>query len=340
MAYTVPFKEGKWAQEGKGVPYESLIGTPYLKAQNRTLFYPSYFKLHLESMLYKLPLTLILILLYLCTLWRSPLIFIAFSLHSLLLLARIYILGRPPVSNMMETVLYVPWITVLSSLPFFRYRYLICGASIVSALLLLFYPLHQQFENVQAVLDSGYWLFSHVLMVVGSYGVFFLAGLMGHIYFVWPQDTLFKIMLQMMYIGTGLLIVGTVLGGVWALNSWGRFWDWDPKESWAFISSGLYLIWIHAYKFGVIRKQTLATGAIIGLMTITFTWYGVNYILGTGLHSYGFGEGGHTLYFLYLGGEILFLMAALKIKNIFYKKKRTLFTKDKHVRIAKKQPKQ
>jgi len=170
------------------------------------------------------------------------------------------------------------------------------------------------------VLDSQYWLTVHVLMVVGSYGMFALAGVLGHFYLIsrlisgrqTDQTERFgRQILQAMYLGTALLIPGTILGGVWAAESWGRFWDWDPKESWAFISSCVYLIWIHAYRFGHIRYDGLAVGSITGLMVISFTWYGVNYILGTGLHSYGFGSGGEIYYYLYLAGEAAFIAASL-----------------------------
>jgi ABC-type transport system involved in cytochrome c biogenesis permease subunit len=77
--------------------------------------------------------------------------------------------------------------------------------------------------------------------------------------------------------GVAMLIPGTILGGVWAAESWGRFWDWDPKESWAFISSCIYLMVIHAYRFHFIRNIGLAAGSIAGLLMISFTWYGVNY---------------------------------------------------------------
>src|SRR5438128_6981056 len=99
-----------------------------------------------------------------------------------------------------------------------------------------------------------------------------------------PMKRLSQVILQTLYGGTTLLITGTILGGIWAAESWGRFWDWDPKESWAFISSCFYLIWIHAYRFGRIGSFGLAIGAVGGLLAISFTWYGVNYILGTGLH--------------------------------------------------------
>ena len=120
-----------------------------------------------------------------------------------------------------------------------------------------------------------------------------------------------SMILQTLYIGTAMLIAGTILGGLWAAESWGRFWDWDPKESWAFISSAFYLIWIHAYRFHKISSFGLAFGSVSGLLAISFTWYGVNYILGTGLHSYGFGSGGEHLYYAFLGTESLFLSVVL-----------------------------
>src|SRR5208282_2414510 len=111
--------------------------------------------------------------------------------------------------------------------------------------------------NVQAVLNSPYWLTVHVLMVVGSYGAFALSGVLGHYYLFTqaftgkPQKTHVNLsaqaVLYTMYAGLTLLIPGTILGGVWAAESWGRFWDWDPKESWAFITACVYLLVIHAY---------------------------------------------------------------------------------------------
>ncbi len=295
--------------------YRSLEGAAYQKTMHRTLRYPTLNQLKWEYYCYHIPFSWILFTLYLtATLFflfsrNRTLFFIAFALHTFLLFMRIYILKRPPVSNMSETILYVPWITVLASLAFVKKRTLLFSASLSATALLLFLPPHHAFENVAAVLDSSYWLLIHVLLVVGSYGIFFLAGILAHIYLVKPEPKLTKPLLQTLYIGTALLITGTILGGVWAQQSWGRFWDWDPKEAWAFISSGVYLIWIHAYRFKKIGPRTLAVGAIIGLMAITFTWYGVNYILGTGLHSYGFGNGGEKLYYGYLIGEIAFLFS-------------------------------
>jgi ABC-type transport system involved in cytochrome c biogenesis permease subunit len=230
---------------------------------------------------------------------------------------------------MFETVVYVPWVAVLTgfALYFFTRNKVLVIASTAAAFLFLIFlqltHLDNGMENVQAVLDSQFWLMIHVLMVVGSYGLFILAGILGHLYLgmhlYYHSETpamanLGRNIIQIIFIGTSLLITGTILGGVWAAESWGRFWDWDPKESWAFISSCIYLIWIHLYTFGHIGNFGLAVGSVAGLSAIGFTWYGVNYILGTGLHSYGFGTGGEQYFYLFMLLEALFLAWVIRNK--------------------------
>lgn len=318
--------------------YTLIAGSPYTESAGKLLRYPSVRQLQAEVVYMRFPLIEICIALYFMAALallitsafnKAPLyalsmtLFLsAFTLHTAILVLRCYIMGRPPVSNMFETVIYVPWIAALISLVLqLRYKnaYLLLASGLVSLVLLVLLQishLNTNLENVQAVLDSQYWLIIHVLMVVGSYGVFLLCGVLGHFYLggvAWrrcetPQlQLLAKVMLNSMYLGLLLLIPGTVLGGVWAAESWGRFWDWDPKESWAFISICVYLIWVHAYRFHRISNIGLAFGAVTGLLAISFTWYGVNYILGTGFHSYGFGSGGEVYYYGYIAAELLFL---------------------------------
>ncbi len=329
--------------------YAPLAGQPYQEAFGKTLTYPSILQLKTESCYHAYPWTFICLLLYasacLCfilaalfqqrALAPSATLFLiaAFSLHTILLAARSYILARPPVSNMFETVIYVPWIAVLAGFLLritFKSTVALLASSLTALFLLTllqFTGLDNRMDNVQAILDSQYWLIIHVLLVVGSYGAFFLCGILGHIYlgtyFLKGDETpalqsIAKLILQTMYAGVAMLIFGTLLGGVWAAESWGRFWDWDPKESWAFISICIYLLWIHAYIFHRIADLGLAIGSILGLMAITFTWYGVNYLLGAGLHSYGFGQGGAAFYYVYLATEIIFISAILtrrRLKN-------------------------
>ncbi|MBA2729115.1 MAG: cytochrome c biogenesis protein CcsA [Parachlamydiaceae bacterium] len=318
--------------------YKTIENKAYKQAAGKQLIYPSENQLAAETLYSNFPFIMVciggyalaLIALILgyslnnkgVTTVGASFLMLSFFLHGFLLAIRSYILGRPPVSNMFETLLYVPWIAVLTGLLLWtKYRHTLlmaAGATVSLALLVLLQITHidSSFTNVQAVLDSQYWLIIHVLLVVGSYGIFILGGVLGHYYLgglAWHgKETknlkfVSQFILQSMYLGVALLVPGTLLGGVWAAESWGRFWDWDPKESWAFISICVYLIWIHAYRFNKISHFGLAIGSVIGLLTISFTWYGVNYVLGTGLHSYGFGHGGEGYYYLYLIAEILFL---------------------------------
>jgi ABC-type transport system involved in cytochrome c biogenesis permease subunit len=322
--------------------YQPMEGMIFQEAHGKRLTYPTSAQLRLERLYVSYPWIPVLILLYAlgaclsivsyCV--ASPLAnlmsigFTGFAIlgHTALLAIRCFILGRPPVSNMFETVIYVAWVTACISLlfPAFRRQSLVLLAASLSSIILLLIieitGLNQSLDHVQAVLDSQFWLMIHVLLVVGSYGIFMLGAIIGHFYLglfmIHRQEAptmamLSRIILQTMHGGTILLIAGTILGGVWAAESWGRFWDWDPKESWAFISSCIYLIWIHAYRFHHIASFGLAIGAVSGFLAISFTWYGVNYILGTGLHSYGFGSGGERYYYAYFVAECIFLIGAL-----------------------------
>lgn len=328
--------------------YDGLAGQPYKKSVGKALTYPSWLQLKAESAYHRLPLIglaiagygigLLVLLAYAflnhhpLKAWALAAFAVAFAFHTAALALRIYILERPPVSNMFETVLYVPWIAMVVGFIFYgrsRHPLPLAAAGMASLILLVLLKLtnvDSRLENVQAVLDSQFWLSIHVLMVVGCYGIFAVSGILGHFYLVTnirlgPQDATAQLIarsiLHTMYMGVALLIPGTILGGVWAAESWGRFWDWDPKESWAFISACVYVLVIHAYTFRYIRDFGLAVGAIAGLLAISFTWYGVNYILGTGLHSYGFGKGGDGYYFAYLAAELLFLVSTCVLSRAF-----------------------
>lgn len=251
---------------------------------------------------------------------------LALFVHTALLALRVFILGRPPVSNMQETVLFVPWVGSLLSLLFlkkFKNRESLLSASLLSITILTLGMISFEGKGLEiapAVLNSRFWLMIHVLMVVSSYAFFLLAGILAHVHLITKNKNLSDAIMILLYAGTFFLISGTILGGLWAQSSWGRFWDWDPKEAWAFISSCLYLILIHLYRFGYIDSRGVSCGSIIGVLSIGFTWYGVNYLLGTGLHSYGFGSGGALWFILYVLAEFAFLLgvfAQILAKKIF-----------------------
>lgn len=298
----------------------ATLSFPSIYQLKAEVIYTNYSFLSIGALIYLFALFFFLLGLYFEKLNSIGFLFfiLAFVIHTLTLLLRVYILERPPVSNMGETLIYVPWVTsfiavIAKLLIKSSYPQLAAAFLAVILLTLLEWTLGApSLSNVQPVLNSRFWLTIHVLMIVGSYGIFLLAGLLGHIYFILnylrkDTKTVSDLILKFLYIGVALLVPGTILGGVWAAQSWGRFWDWDPKESWAFISIAFYLLTIHAHRFGLIRERGLAVGSIVGLIAISFTWYGVNYILGTGLHSYGFGTGGEWIYYTFVGFELLFL---------------------------------
>jgi ABC-type transport system involved in cytochrome c biogenesis permease subunit len=150
------------------------------------------------------------------------------------------------------------------------------------------------------VLRSNYWLIIHVLTIVSSYAAFALAWGLGNfnlalmVFAPGRRDliqTLSRFGYRAIQIGVVLIAAGTFLGGFWAAESWGRFWGWDPKEVWALIALLSYVIPLHARYVGWVRDFGLAVCAVVCFASVVMAWYGVNFILGAGLHSYGFGGG-------------------------------------------------
>ncbi|MBI4115500.1 MAG: cytochrome c biogenesis protein CcsA, partial [Candidatus Omnitrophica bacterium] len=166
------------------------------------------------------------------------------------------------------------------------------------------------------VLRSNYWLTIHVLTITLSYGAFLLAWGLGHanlISFAFrpekekEHEELGGYVYRALQIGVVLLAAGTILGGVWANDSWGRFWGWDPKETWALIALFGYLAVLHARYVGWIEHFGTAVGAVVAFLGILMAWYGVNFVLAAGLHSYGFGDGGLHYVLAVVGIDLLFV---------------------------------
>ena len=252
---------------------------------------------------------------------------VAFALHAYGMGLRIFISGRPPVTNMYESVIWVAWGAVLFALVFegvYKARYFAVAAAGLATLSLILADnvpiLNGSIDPLVPVLRDNMWLTVHVLTITLGYAAFLLGMGLGHVnlglYFFAPRKAaLFKTLSLFLYrslqVGTLLLATGTMLGGVWASYSWGRFWGWDPKETWAFIALLGYLAILHGRMVGWIKDFGMAVGALLGFLLVLMAWYGVNFVLGTGLHSYGFGSGGYV----YVGGfvafEVLVIVAAL-----------------------------
>jgi len=240
---------------------------------------------------------------------------------------RVMISGRPPVTNMYESVVWVAFGAVLFALVFeavYKVRVFAACASALAVVCLILADnvpiLDGSIAPLVPVLRDNMWLTVHVLTITLGYAAFTLAMGLGHLnlglYFFRPgQVVLFKDLSRFLYralqVGTLFLAVGTLLGGVWASYSWGRFWGWDPKETWALIATLGYLAILHARMTGWIKDFGMAVGSLLGYLLVLMAWYGVNFVLGTGLHSYGFGSGGYW----YVGGfvalELLVITAAL-----------------------------
>ncbi len=237
---------------------------------------------------------------------------------------RALIAGRAPVTNMYESVVWVAMGTVLFGLLFYaayRSRTMLLSALPVSFLCLLLVrslpvAMPKRLDPLVPVLRDNFWLTVHVLTITLSYAAFALALGFAHVvlwkYIRNPKTAagmkqLHTWLYRMMFVGLILLAAGTILGGVWANYSWGRFWGWDPKETWALIALLMYVVAIHGKLAGWWGDFGIAVAAVLGFSGIIMAWYGVNYVLGAGLHSYGFGVGGEAYVLAFLAAEAAYV---------------------------------
>ncbi len=232
--------------------------------------------------------------------------------HTLALAGRIYISGRPPVTNLYTSALFISWACVILGLLFEGYSK-IGVANVVAAFsgfasLLIAFLLTtavisfkgDSFTVLVAVLDTNFWLATHVICITCGYSATIFAGMLGIVYVMrgvlTPSLTpaIAKSISRMIY-GTVCFAIffsffGTVLGGLWADDSWGRFWGWDPKENGALIIVLWNAVVLHALWGRMIADRGLAVLAIVGNIVTAWSWFGVNE-LRVGLHTYGFTEG-------------------------------------------------
>jgi ABC-type transport system involved in cytochrome c biogenesis permease subunit len=240
------------------------------------------------------------------TLNRSAfyLLLLALAIHTFGLFSRMYLQERPPVTNLYSSAIFIGWGAVIVSLILERiYRDGIgaaCAGAIAFVTLIIAHHLAgsgDTLEMLQAVLDTNIWLATHVVAITTGYSAMFLAGMLAIIYVIRgvftksltkvTADSLTRMTYGVVCFATLFSFVGTVLGGIWADQSWGRFWGWDPKENGAVLIVLWCAITLHARWGGFIRQRGLMVMAIFGNIVTSFSWFGVN-MLGVGLHSYGF----------------------------------------------------
>ncbi len=235
---------------------------------------------------------------------------VGFIMHTYGFGLRMYLTGRPPVSNMYESVVWVSWGALVFSMFFeatHRKKFVLMAGSLVGVLCLIVADLaptilDRSLQPLEPVLRSNMWLTVHVLTITISYSAFFLAWALGNIGAGFllkgdkPTSERIRVIVQSIYravqIGVVLLAAGIILGGIWADYSWGRFWGWDPKETWALIALLGYLAILHGRLVGWVQNAGMLVNSVIAFNLVIMAWYGVNFVLGAGLHSYGFGAGG------------------------------------------------
>ncbi len=223
--------------------------------------------------------------------------------HTLGLAARIFIHGRPPVTNLNSSAIFVGWGAAVLGLVLERfYRNGIGAVTAAGAGFLTLLVAHNlsldgdTMTMMQAVLDTNIWLATHVVVITLGYASTFLAGFLGIVFVLRglftrslsadEQRNLTRMIYGIVCFATLFSFVGTILGGIWADQSWGRFWGWDPKENGALLIVLWNVLILHARWGGMVRQRGLAVLAVAGNIVTGWSWFGTN-MLGVGLHAYG-----------------------------------------------------
>ena len=265
------------------------------------------------------------------------LILLAGAIHTFGLVFRMHLEGRPPVTNLYSSAIFIGWGTMVLGIILERIYRLGLGSLMASVIgfvtLIIAHNLSlggDTMEMMRAVLDTNFWLATHVVTIAIGYSATFAAGLLAIVYVFLglftsllnpksavataPGKDLSKAMAKMVYaivcFATLFSFIGTVLGGIWADQSWGRFWGWDPKENGALLIVLWNAVILHARWGGMIRERGLMNLAIFGNIITAFSWFGVN-MLGIGLHSYGFMDAAFKWLVLFMGSQIIVIAFGL-----------------------------
>lgn len=256
---------------------------------------------------------------------------ILFAIHTFGMGHRWYISGHAPWSNTYETLVYIAWSSMFAGLFFFRKSLMALSATVVMAGIFMFTAhlsgIDPQITNLVPVLKS-YWLTIHVSIITGSYGFLALGAMLGFmtmILFIFRDskkphiDETIKHITAIneasLIIGLAALIVGNFLGGVWANESWGRYWGWDPKETWAYVAIITYAIVLHLRMIPKVNTPYIfAVASTLAFSTILMTYFGVNFYL-SGMHSYATGDPVPIPTWVYVLTAMVFVVIAIAARK-------------------------
>jgi len=248
-----------------------------------------------------------------------------------LMICRILISGRAPVTNMYETVMFSGFGALVLGLligHFLKekiYVYLGLAYNILTLLMLNFASglISASISPLVPVLRDNFWLSTHVTSIVLSYGGLGLSWILANVVMIrkrffslsLEEETYYsKIIYNCIKFGATLLFFGIMLGGVWADYSWGRFWGWDPKETWSLIVFCIYMAILHGKYTSWLPTKNFIPAVAIAFLSVMMAWFGVNYILAAGLHSYGFSQGGAVFLTSFFIIQILLVVGTQSFK--------------------------
>lgn len=289
---------------------------------------------YVKSHIFSYAMLVALIAIFLTVLMKSmrfgvAVTFIVVAMEIVGMTMRVLISGRAPITNMYETVMFSGFGGLIIALCIIAFKkdkvFLIAGLAynILCLFMMMFANnmLTSSISPLVPVLRDNFWLSTHVTTIILSYAALALSWMLANI-------TLLKLKLgkitkkdyryyqDLIYtcikVGIILLAAGIILGGIWADYSWGRFWGWDPKETWSLIVLLFYMIILHGRYTSWVDTHKFILMAAGGFMLVMMAWFGVNYILASGLHSYGFSEGGAIFLGTFFLVQSLILLICLK----------------------------
>ncbi len=355
-------KEGDYSQADQSlkelIAFQREVSADFVPSEEKVSKEISYNKMHVFESSYRsyLLLGFLMLLLFFIKIFKKPTVkservfstltkiltgitLVIFVYHGYGIYMRAVISGHAPWSNGYEAMIFIAWILMLFGLLFSpKNAVILAGATILASLMIFVTELNlmdPEITPLQPVLKS-YWLMIHVAIITGSYaplGISFILGFLNLWLYIFRNkknakyinlniNELTYVSELSMTIGVFMLTIGTFLGGIWANESWGRYWGWDPKETWALVAVLVYALILHLrYIPGLKGKFLFSTVSMWGYVSILFTFFGVNFYL-TGLHSYAQGEGLQripTWIFVVFGIFVIFTVISA-IRNKAYQK--------------------